>query len=77
MKYHSLHLGIQTGLPVLSVDASGGGLFKGNVFVLCRARRISLIAASTESVPDSRLILLCGWGAGGGGVAWVPPAWRK
>lgn len=64
--------GTQMGLLVNSRDSTGPGeLLRGNVLVRCRARRMSLMAASTESLlicGGSRLILRWGWGAGGGGV---------
>lgn len=72
------HRGTQMGLSVNSRDSTPpGDVLRGSVFVRCRARRMSLMAASTESLlvwGGSRLILRCGWGAGGGGVTWVPAA---
>lgn len=58
------HRGTQMGLSVNSRDSTPAGeLLRGNVLVRCRARRMSLIAASTESLlvcGGSRLILRCG-----------------
>jgi hypothetical protein len=45
------HRGTQMGLSVTSRDSTPPGeILRGNVLVRCRASRISLIAASTESL---------------------------